>query len=111
MDKYYGNVCELDIIFNFQKAYFILDEVLLAGEMQESSKKNVLRVISAQDSIEDTEVSGLDLLISEWLRLNIPMHEVTSLEIHNSYLLTPITPAPGRRGSYEDHVNHGSAYM
>ncbi|KAF8847776.1 Adaptor protein complex sigma subunit [Acephala macrosclerotiorum] len=56
MDKYYGNVCELDIIFNFQKAYFILDELLLAGEMQESSKKNVLRVISAQDSIEDTEV-------------------------------------------------------
>ncbi|TGO88438.1 hypothetical protein BPOR_0162g00120 [Botrytis porri] len=55
MDKYYGNVCELDIIFNFQKAYFILDELLLAGEMQESSKKNVLRVISAQDSIEDTE--------------------------------------------------------
>jgi hypothetical protein len=62
MDKYYGNVCELDIIFNFQKAYFILDELLLAGEMQESSKKNVLRVISAQDQIEDTEVS----LRSSW---------------------------------------------
>lgn len=45
MDKYYGNVCELDIIFNFQKAYFILDELLLAGELQESSKKNVLRCI------------------------------------------------------------------
>ncbi|TVY31499.1 AP-1 complex subunit sigma [Lachnellula subtilissima] len=71
MDKYYGNVCETSYvispllqssridkpqIFNFQKAYFILDELLLAGEMQESSKKNVLRVISAQDSIEDTEV-------------------------------------------------------
>jgi Clathrin adaptor complex small chain len=58
MDKYYGNVCELDIIFNFQKAYFILDELLLAGEMQESSKKNVLRCISQQDSLEDIEVSG-----------------------------------------------------
>lgn len=57
MDKYYGNVCELDIIFNFQKAYFILDELLLAGEMQESSKKNVLRVIGAQDSQEEMEVS------------------------------------------------------
>lgn len=57
MDKYYGNVCELDIIFNFQKAYFILDELLLAGELQESSKKNVLRVIGAQDSLEDMEVS------------------------------------------------------
>ena len=59
MDKYYGNVCELDIIFNFQKAYFILDELLLAGEMQESSKKNVLRCISQQDSLEDMEVSKL----------------------------------------------------
>lgn len=58
MDKYYGNVCELDIIFNFQKAYFILDELLLAGEMQESSKKNVLRCISQQDSLEDMEVCG-----------------------------------------------------
>lgn len=58
MDKYYGNVCELDIIFNFQKAYFILDELLLAGEMQESSKKNVLRCISQQDSLEDMEVRG-----------------------------------------------------
>ena len=57
MDKYYGNVCELDIIFNFQKAYFILDELLLAGEMQESSKKNILRCIGQQDSLEDIEVS------------------------------------------------------
>lgn len=57
MDKYYGNVCELDIIFNFQKAYFILDELLLAGEMQESSKKNVLRCISQEDNLEDMEVS------------------------------------------------------
>ncbi|EAU31374.1 AP-1 complex subunit theta-1 [Aspergillus terreus NIH2624] len=65
MDKYYGNVCELDIIFNFQKAYFILDELLLAGEMQESSKKNVLRCISQQDSLEDMEVS--DDHAPEWM--------------------------------------------
>jgi len=57
MDKYYGNVCELDIIFSFTKAYYILDELLLAGELQESSKKNVLRCISQQDSLEDMEVS------------------------------------------------------
>lgn len=61
MDKYYGNVCELDIIFNFQKAYFILDELLIAGELQESSKKNVLRCIGQQDSLEDMEVSDAGL--------------------------------------------------
>ena len=57
MDKYYGNVCELDIIFSFTKAYYILDELLLAGELQESSKKQVLKCISQQDSLEDMEVS------------------------------------------------------
>jgi hypothetical protein len=44
----YGQVCELDLIFNFHKAYYILDEVLLCGEQQETSKKIVLRVIAAQ---------------------------------------------------------------
>jgi len=58
MDKYYGNVCELDIIFNFQKAYYILDELLLAGELQESSKKNVLKSIGQQDGLEELEVSA-----------------------------------------------------
>jgi len=46
-------VCELDIIFNFEKAYFILDEFLLAGEVQETSKKQVLKAISAQDLLQD----------------------------------------------------------
>lgn len=67
MDKYYGNVCELDIIFSFTKAYYILDEILLAGELQESSKKNVLRCIGQQDSLEDMEVSGF-LLIHIYMR-------------------------------------------
>lgn len=41
-----GQVCELDLIFNFQKAYSILDELIIAGELQESSKKAVLRIVS-----------------------------------------------------------------
>lgn len=63
MDKYYGNVCELDIIFSFTKAYWILDELLLAGELQESSKKTVLRCIAQQDSLEDMEVSQALFLV------------------------------------------------
>ena len=31
LDRYFGNVCELDIIFNFHKAYFILDELFVGG--------------------------------------------------------------------------------
>ncbi|KAF8020736.1 hypothetical protein BT93_G1237 [Corymbia citriodora subsp. variegata] len=51
LDRYYGSVCELDLIFNFHKAYYILDELLIAGELQESSKKTVARLIAAQDSL------------------------------------------------------------
>ena len=34
LDRYFGNVCELDLIFNFHKAYYLLDELLLGGEHQ-----------------------------------------------------------------------------
>ncbi|XP_023233693.1 AP-1 complex subunit sigma-2 isoform X2 [Centruroides vittatus] len=56
LDKYFGSVCELDIIFNFEKAYFILDELLLGGEIQETSKKNVLKAIAAQDLLQEDEM-------------------------------------------------------
>lgn len=37
------------------QAYFILDELLIAGELQESSKKSVLRVVTQQDQYEQQE--------------------------------------------------------
>lgn len=36
LDVYFGNVCELDLVFNFPKVYTILDEVFLAGEIMET---------------------------------------------------------------------------
>ncbi|EDL12171.1 mCG51015, partial [Mus musculus] len=45
LDKYFGNVCELDIIFNFEKAHFILDEFIIGGEIQETSKKTAVKAI------------------------------------------------------------------
>jgi hypothetical protein len=53
LDKYFGSVCELDIIFNFEKAYFMWDEFVLGGDVQETSKKNVLKAISDQDMIQE----------------------------------------------------------
>lgn len=42
-------------IFNFQKAYQVLDELIISGELQESSKKSVLRVVLQGDGVEETE--------------------------------------------------------
>lgn len=55
MDKLFGNVCELDIIFGFDKAYHILDELLLDGYVQESLKKEVLRRVAQQDELENMD--------------------------------------------------------
>uniref|UniRef100_A0A3B3BAT4 Adaptor related protein complex 1 subunit sigma 1 n=1 Tax=Oryzias melastigma TaxID=30732 RepID=A0A3B3BAT4_ORYME len=53
LDKYFGSVCELDIIFNFEKAYFILDEFLMGGEIQDTSKKSVLKAIEQADLLQE----------------------------------------------------------
>ncbi|KAJ0011654.1 hypothetical protein NQD34_012629 [Periophthalmus magnuspinnatus] len=55
LDKYFGNVCELDIIFNFEKAYFILDEFLMGGEVQETSKQTINRCIENSDMLQEDD--------------------------------------------------------
>ncbi|CAB4385160.1 clathrin coat assembly protein ap19 [Rhizophagus irregularis] len=47
LDEFFGNVCELDIIYNFDKAYYALDELFMAGELQEPNKKAVIRHIKS----------------------------------------------------------------
>ena len=49
LDMYFNNVCELDLIFNFHKAYYLLDELILAGYIQESSKKTIIKSVSGQE--------------------------------------------------------------
>ena len=40
LDKYFGSVCELDVVYNFYKVYTVLDELLVGGEIVETSKIN-----------------------------------------------------------------------
>lgn len=53
LDRYFGSVCELDIIFNFHKAYYIMDEMFIGGHLQETSKAEVLRICAAMDELMD----------------------------------------------------------
>jgi AP-2 complex subunit sigma-1 len=52
LDAFFGNVCELDLVFNFYKVYAILDEVFLAGEIQETSKQVVLTRLEHLDRLD-----------------------------------------------------------
>uniref|UniRef100_A0A3B3ZF75 AP complex subunit sigma n=1 Tax=Periophthalmus magnuspinnatus TaxID=409849 RepID=A0A3B3ZF75_9GOBI len=55
LDKYFGNVCELDIIFNFEKAYFILDEFLMGGEILETSRMAVAGSLEEADTLQEVK--------------------------------------------------------
>eukprot|EP01118_Nematostelium_gracile_P010642 TRINITY_DN3700_c0_g1_i1.p1 TRINITY_DN3700_c0_g1~~TRINITY_DN3700_c0_g1_i1.p1 ORF type:complete len:143 (+),score=20.98 TRINITY_DN3700_c0_g1_i1:89-517(+) len=52
LDLYFGNVCELDLVFNFYKVYTILDEVFLSGEIMETSKPVVLGRMEQMDLMQ-----------------------------------------------------------
>lgn len=55
LDRHFGNVCELDLIFNFHKASYVLDEMVLGGEVCEPSMKAVLRAMQDGDEQEQRE--------------------------------------------------------
>jgi AP-2 complex subunit sigma-1 len=67
-DTFFDNVCELDLVFNFYKVrdhaiaethwinqeqvYAILDEIFLAGEVEETSKDVVLARLDELEKLE-----------------------------------------------------------
>ncbi|GFY85476.1 clathrin adaptor complex small chain family protein [Actinidia rufa] len=55
-------------ILFFHQAYYILDELLIAGELQESGKKTVARLIAAQDSLVEAakeQASSISNMIAQ----------------------------------------------
>jgi AP-1 complex subunit sigma 1/2 len=59
LDRYFGNVCELDLVFNFHKAHYVLDELVVGGELAEPSRRAVARAIEAQDQlVEQAKLGG-----------------------------------------------------
>ncbi|CAK0735169.1 hypothetical protein CVIRNUC_000538 [Coccomyxa viridis] len=45
LDRYFSNVCELDLMFSLEQAHFIVDEMLMNGAIVETNKQNILAPI------------------------------------------------------------------
>ena len=52
LDQQFSNVCELDIVFNFNKVYSMLDEFVLGGDVLESNKREMLDRIRELEKLE-----------------------------------------------------------
>jgi AP-3 complex subunit sigma len=45
LDRCFKNVCELDIVYNFNKVHTILDEIVMGGQVVETNSAEVLKAV------------------------------------------------------------------
>ena len=45
MVKWAGSICELDIMYQLEEVHFLLDEMVMNGQIVETNKANILRPI------------------------------------------------------------------
>ena len=50
LDKYFENVCELDIMFNLDKVYYILEEIIQNGDVIDNNEKTILGPVHVLDN-------------------------------------------------------------
>ncbi|KNH07739.1 hypothetical protein XU18_1630 [Perkinsela sp. CCAP 1560/4] len=48
-EKYFENVCELDIMQNIERAHYIVQEMLMSGVIAETNKANILYPVGLLD--------------------------------------------------------------
>lgn len=53
LDKCFENVCELDLIFHMDKVNFILDEIIMAGMVLETSLKEIIGAVQGTAKLEE----------------------------------------------------------
>ena len=52
LDEYFENVCELDIMLNLDKVYYILEEIIQNGDVIDNNKKTILGPLRVLDKCE-----------------------------------------------------------
>ncbi|KAL8096962.1 AP-3 complex subunit sigma-like [Apium graveolens] len=68
LDKCFSNVCELDVVFNFNKVHTILDEIIVGGQVLETSSSEVVKAVDEISRLEKTSTSIMRVpkSISSW---------------------------------------------
>jgi AP-4 complex subunit sigma-1 len=51
LNKYFEKVCELDIIMNLEKTYYIIEEMILNGNILEANKDLIIEPVKTLDKV------------------------------------------------------------
>ncbi|XP_043712154.1 AP-3 complex subunit sigma [Telopea speciosissima] len=68
LDKCFKNVCELDVVFNFNKMHTILDEIIFGGQVLETSSTEVIKAVEEITKLEraSNTISLVPKSVSGW---------------------------------------------
>jgi AP-4 complex subunit sigma-1 len=50
LDRHFGNVCELDIMFHLESVHYVLDEMMMNGQIFETNRHAVLSQVKQFDA-------------------------------------------------------------
>jgi hypothetical protein len=53
LNNYFSSVCELDIMFNLDRAHMILDEMVVNGAIAETASSKILEPMALMDQYAD----------------------------------------------------------
>ncbi|KMZ65008.1 putative AP-3 complex subunit sigma-1 [Zostera marina] len=62
LDKCFKNVCEVDIVFNFNKMHAILNEIVFGGQVLETSSDEVMRAVEEITRLEKTSTNPISFV-------------------------------------------------
>ncbi|KAH8741259.1 clathrin assembly protein [Cryptosporidium ryanae] len=68
LDKYFENVCELDIMFNLDKTHIIIEEILMCGLVSETNKLNILDHVYLLEKASQNSNDDINSMIIEDMR-------------------------------------------
>jgi AP-3 complex subunit sigma len=61
LDRYFGNVCELDIVFHHEKVNYVLDELISGGLVLETNQADILSALHGISEAITAENTGQGL--------------------------------------------------
>lgn len=59
LDRYFENVCELDLIFNTEKVHAVLDEIVMGGMVVETNIAEITAAVDGQARLEKAELGAM----------------------------------------------------
>ena len=64
LDKLFGNVCELDLIFHSDKVHYVMDEIVMGGMVAET---NINSVMEAQECMNGMHKRSVEVVKGDYV--------------------------------------------